>query len=102
MKKRGYYIVGDEFIPDFINNEEREVNLILWHSHIIAYALKYNFEVLAQEEAHTLLDDIYGGREHPSYKNKAQIDCILKEAPLLDSLTQEENLAPAKKKHKNF
>jgi SAM-dependent methyltransferase len=98
MKKRGYYIVGDEFIPDFINNEEREVNLILWHSHIIAYALKYNFEALAQEEVQTLLDDIYGGREHPLSKNKAQIDCVLREAPILNSLTQEESLAPAKKK----
>jgi SAM-dependent methyltransferase len=102
MKKRGYYIVGDEFIPDFINNEEREVNLILLHSHIIAYALKYNFEALAQEEAQTLLDDIYGGREHPPSKNKAQIDRVLKVAPLLNSLIQEDNLTPTKKRAKAF
>jgi SAM-dependent methyltransferase len=98
MKKRGYYIVGDEFIPDFINNEEREVNLILWHSHIVAYALKYNFEAFAQEEAQTLLDDIYGGRGPSYHKNKEQVDRVLENAPLLDSLIQEDHLTPAKKK----
>jgi hypothetical protein len=40
--------------------------------------LSQGYNYLANEEAKTLLDDIYEGRQEPSIKNHAQIECVLK------------------------
>lgn len=96
LKSNGYYIVGDEFIAEYYNNQEREINLVLWYSHIISHAFRNEYFYLAQEEAKTLLDDIYEGHIHKPYKNKEQITFTLKQANIIDRLTREGELSKAR------
>lgn len=78
LRPGGIYIISDEFIPDYNNEAEREINLVIWYSHIIASALKMGYSGLAKEEAKTLLDDIYEGREDISLsKTQEQIELVL-------------------------
>lgn len=54
----GVYILGDEFLPSYENEEGRRLRCVTWYSHIIANALKKGEDLLAREEAKTLLDDL--------------------------------------------
>lgn len=74
----GTYILSDEFLPDYDTEEEREIKAIIWYSHIIDHAKRHNFDYLAQEEAKTLLDDLFEGfSENLGYKSQKQISKIL-------------------------
>ena len=42
----GIYIIGDEFLPDYRNERERQINAIVWYSHIIGNALNKGYEYL--------------------------------------------------------
>jgi len=81
----GIYILSDEFLPDYKNEDERERKAIIWYSHIIAHALLHNYDYLAREEAKTLLDDIYEGRSSPQIKSNAQIDFVLSQVTSIDA-----------------
>lgn len=85
LKSGGVYIIGDEFIPEYSSPEEREERLVVWYSHIIAHALNNNYTYLAEEEAKTLLDDLYEGRTEKNLKSKQQIDFILSRVSDIDS-----------------
>lgn len=102
LKKGGYYIVGDEFIADYKTNDERETNLVLWYCHIIANALKKGFDFLAQEEAKTLLDDIYEGRIEPNIKSSDQIGLVLKFSTEIEDFLKQKKLDLAKTAARDF
>lgn len=88
LKEGGLYILSDEVLPDYTTPEEREERVIVWYSHIIAHALLHGYQYLAQEEAKTLLDDLYEGRSSTHIKNAQQIDFIQQIAPEIDGLAR--------------
>jgi SAM-dependent methyltransferase len=93
----GYYIVSDEYIPDYENEYDRSVLLVVWYSHIISHALKSGYDYLAEEEAKTLLDDLQEGTKEFSYKTKEQIKVILSKVDAINSFAESHNLITAKK-----
>jgi SAM-dependent methyltransferase len=92
LRPGGIYVLSDEFLPEYRDTEERERRVIVWYCHIIAHALLHNYNYLAQEEAKTLLDDLYEGRQAPHLKNTDQINYVLSKASIIDSFAREGNL----------
>lgn len=84
----GVYILSDEFLPDYSDNDDREIKAIIWYSHVISHALKHNFVYLAKEEAKTLIDDIYEGRGSSAPKSPAQINLVTSRAVEIDNLNK--------------
>lgn len=79
LTPNGVYILSDEFLPDYDTEEERKINAIVWYSHVIDHASQHGFHYLAQEEAKTLIDDLFEGQpELFSYKSIDHIDLVLK------------------------
>lgn len=69
ISEGGFYIISDEFLPDYADEQDRKIKAIVWYSHIISNAISgSNFE-LAREEAKTLLDDI---AEDKQFNNKSE------------------------------
>ena len=81
----GVYFLSDEFLPDYQSEEEREAKVIIWYSHIIAHALLHGYNYLAQEEAKTLLDDLYEGRSSLHVKSVEQIKYVLSRVSAIDN-----------------
>jgi len=102
LRDDGYYIVGDEYIPDYKNNLERELLLVIWYCHIIAHAIKHEHLYLAQEEAKTLLDDLQEGRTEENIKTMSQINLVLDFAPKIDELARASNFQEAREKANLF
>lgn len=85
LKDYGIYILSDEFLTHYTNEEDREKKTVIWHAHIITDAIKNNFDYLAQEEAKTLLDDLYEGRANKGIKTKDQIRFVLSIVETIDN-----------------
>jgi SAM-dependent methyltransferase len=96
LEPGGYYIVSDEFIPNYHTPREREINLTLWYSHVIHHALKHGYMQLAQEEAKIFLDDIQEGRETKKIKSTEQIKAILANVKNIDAYATSGELSKAK------
>lgn len=92
LKSGGYYILGDEFLPNYTNETEREIRLVIWYSHIIADAIKHNYNYLAAEEAKTLLDDLEAGRHSDAIKTNEQIEFVLSHATTIDIVARNNNM----------
>ncbi len=56
-------VIWDEYIPEFLNEDDRRNKLSLFYAHIIWEARNGGFEILAEEEAKNLIDDITGWEE---------------------------------------
>lgn len=96
LKPGGYYILSDEFIPDYTDEHDRNLKLVVWYSHIISNAQKNGFNYLAQEEAKILLDDLQEGRALDfGYKSENQIKAVVAQANAIDKAAIENNLAQA-------
>lgn len=91
LKDGGYYILSDEFLAPYADSIDRESKVVVWHAHIIADALKNNFLYLAQEEAKTLLDDLFEGRTSKSIKSQEQIDFVLSKVQSIDEAAQSDD-----------
>ncbi|HSX25101.1 MAG TPA: class I SAM-dependent methyltransferase [Candidatus Andersenbacteria bacterium] len=76
LYRYGVYIVGDEFLPHYIDAEERLVRAVIWYFLIIWDALMRNMDKLAIEEAKTLLDDLAEGTQSHVIKTEAQIELV--------------------------
>lgn len=85
LRPGGIYIVSDEFLAEYDTNNPmgRLVQTVIWHSHIIAHALDHGHEVLAVEEAKTLLDDTAGGHD-TNIKSEKQIKDVLRVVRAID------------------
>jgi SAM-dependent methyltransferase len=83
IRRGGYYVVGDEFLPQYSNNKQRQVRAVAWYSYVIASALQGGFHELAREEAKTLLDDLQFGKD--TGKSEKQITLVLESAPRLQN-----------------
>ena len=92
----GYYILADEFLPDYIDEQEREVNLVVWYAHIISQALKHSYRELALEEAKILLDDILKQRQCDDNHSLEQIQMVLNDAPEIADAANYRNIDIAK------
>lgn len=84
LKDDGYYILSDEFLSHYTDLKDREKKCVIWHAHIIADAIRNNFNYLAQEEAKTLLDDLFEGRTSKQIKSNDQIRFVLSKVELID------------------
>lgn len=102
LKEGGFYILTDEFIPNYNNPKDREIKIVIWYSHIIAHAIKHKFTYLAQEETKTLLDDLFEGRTNKPIKSQEQIDLVLSKAVSIDEASRENNLEAAKRLAEEF
>lgn len=102
LRNGGYYILVDEFIPDYETPQERELKIVIWYSHVIAHAIKHNHSYLAQEESKILLDDLYEGRSHINFKNQEQIELILSYVGPIDQAACNNNLIKAEELSKEF
>jgi SAM-dependent methyltransferase len=91
----GYYVLSDEFIPDYSNEFERTIKLIIWYAHVIHYAMKSNFMYLAQEEAKTMLDDLHEGSGDPGFKNTQQIQFVLEAVEHINAAAMGDDLKMA-------
>ena len=87
----GVYIISDEFIPDYTDENERDYSLAIWYSHVISHAIKNGFDYLALEEAHIFLDDLLEGRIEQLYKNEDQIQIVLASVSEISNATIEAN-----------
>jgi len=88
LKDDGYYILSDEFLSHYTDLKDREKKTTIWHAHIIADAIRNNFDYLAQEEAKTLLDDLFEGRTSKQIKSSDQIRFVLSKVELIDEAAQ--------------
>jgi SAM-dependent methyltransferase len=88
LKDNGYYILSDEFLAHYSDPVDRERKDVIWHAHIIADAIKNNFSYLAQEEAKTLLDDLFEGRACQQIKSRDQIHFVLSKVEMIDEAAQ--------------
>ncbi len=88
LKRDGVYIVGDEYLPDYSNDDERLVRAAIWYSHIINAALQGNHQQLAVEEAKTLIDDLAEGTQEGVVKSEAQINLVLDSVSLIDRVAR--------------
>lgn len=98
LKQGGYYIISDEFLPEYLNEADREIKAIIWYAHVIEHAITHNFVYLAQEEAKTLIDDLFEG--HPEiacYKTKAQLDLVLNAVKQINSAAINKDFETAEK-----
>ncbi|MCE3230609.1 MAG: Methyltransferase domain [Alphaproteobacteria bacterium] len=102
LKYGGYYILSDEFIPNYADEKEREIKIVIWYSHIIAHAIKHNFNYLAQEEAKTLLDDLFEGRINKNIKSQEQIEFVLSNVKSIDQSARIGKLDMASKLAEEF
>jgi len=89
LKDGGAYILGDENPAEYINPEDRLLKLIIWYAHIISNAKSSGFNYLAQEEAKTLLDDLYENYDNEAVKSKEQIDLVLNWVDKIDEASSE-------------
>jgi cyclopropane fatty-acyl-phospholipid synthase-like methyltransferase len=100
LAAEGVYILSDEFLPEYTDEVHRQLKAVIWYSHIITSAKRLKYDYLAQEEAKTLLDDLYEGEEHhDDVKTEEQIRLVLEhctnidQAALLGEIAQAEKLA---------
>lgn len=70
MKPDGILIIGDEFIRDYRDEDDRKQHVCAFYAHIIAEALKGGFRTLAEEEAKNLIDDVLTGEEGAGHMNE--------------------------------
>lgn len=102
LKKGGYYILIDEFIPSYDNTQERELRVVVWYSHVIASAIKRNYNYLAQEESKIFLDDLYEGRANDNIKSQEQINLVLSRVEPIDQAARTGDLDKAQELSKEF
>lgn len=97
LKTGGVYVLGDEYLPEYSNNNERRIKAVMWYSHIISNALSSGFNYLAQEEAKTLLDDLSENHDHEAVKSNEQIKLVLENAILIEDANKSGSLQMAEK-----
>lgn len=88
----GYYILIDEFLPNYVNSKDREIKVVIWYSHIIGNAIKNNYSYLAQEESKIMLDDLFEGRKANNIKSRDQISFVLSKVSAIDQSSTQGNL----------
>lgn len=88
IKSEGIYVLGDEFLPSYSNTFERQTRAIGWYSHVIVAAISAGHNVLAKEEAKTLLDDLFNGLH--LQKSTKHIELVLEKAPAINELYSKE------------
>ncbi len=64
LKPNGILVIGDEFIRDYKDEEQRKIFVAQFYCHIIHEALKGGFIELAKEEAKNLIDDAFSGTNY--------------------------------------
>jgi hypothetical protein len=89
MSDHGFYIVSDEFLPNYTDEKDRKIKAIVWYSHIIANAISGSNLELAREETKTLLDDIADNKQ-VNYKSEEIISLVMENSTLID---QDQKLA---------
>lgn len=97
MSEGGVYILGDEFLPDYHDEEERRVKAVIWYAHIISNAIKKGHNYLAQEEAKTLIDDLNEADIPDSIKTQDQIQLVLKRVQKIEAASASKDLKNANK-----
>lgn len=76
LARGGIYIISDEMVAYYENEEERYVRLCIWYAHIITAALRRGYERLAVAEMETLLDDLFEGSGKRAIKDTEQMRLV--------------------------
>lgn len=103
LTKDGVYILSDEFLPEYVTEDERKTKAVIWYSHVIASAKRLHQDYLAQEEAKTLLDDLYeGNEEFDEVKSQEQIRLVLDVCTAIDQEARNGSIQEADRLAKEF
>jgi|GEM_PF-2348606 SAM-dependent methyltransferase len=102
LKEGGCYILSDEFVPHYTDNNDRNTKLVIWYSHIIAHALRNSYNFLATEEAKTLLDDLQEGAEDKGIKSQEQLNLVLSYVEKIDVAAKSDNMSQSEEYAENF
>lgn len=92
----GIYVVADEFLSEYRNEDERKINAVVWYSHVIASAKRAGHDYLAEEEAKTLLDDL-NEASNDSMKSRDQIALVLDSCDAIKTTDQARDFLSALK-----
>lgn len=84
LRSDGILIIGDEFIAEYKNEDERRLNAGKFYLHIIDEARKGGFDELAEEEAKNLIDDILSGEEGAGFGDEPLFQAIYEKAELFN------------------
>ena len=95
LKAGGAYIIGDEFLPEYTDENDRHLKAVIWYSHIIANGKKQGYGYLAQEEAKTLLDDLNEGTGGEGIKSPEQIALVLNSVEAINDAAMSDDLPKA-------
>lgn len=76
LSEKGRIIIGDEFVPDYISEEDRVLNVVGLYAYVIASALRANHQSLADIESKNMVDDISAGLPGAGHSNPALIAYI--------------------------
>jgi phospholipid N-methyltransferase len=70
LRENGVYIVGDELVSHYTNEQERKISLLRYHSTIVYLAKQFGYPDVAELEIQSLLSGIYQIGE---FKRSAQL-----------------------------
>jgi len=101
LKTDGLYLVGDEFLPEYTVENDRQIKAVIWYSHIISGALNKNFDTLAREEVKTFLDDIFADKLN-NFKSDNLINFVLNQTQEINNLALNKDQNRAKVKAKEL
>lgn len=101
LAEGGAYVVSDEFLPEYVGEDERRRKAVIWYCHVIAAAKRTGHIALAEEEAKTLLDDLAESAKSDDVKSRAQLASVMSGCDSVDKaartgdVTRAEQLADA-------
>ncbi|MFA5934188.1 MAG: class I SAM-dependent methyltransferase [Candidatus Paceibacterota bacterium] len=84
LKSDGILVIGDEFIRDYKDAEERLLFVTEFYCHIIDEARKGGFDELAEEEAKNLVDDAFSDTEYAGYMTQECLGHIYNYARMIN------------------
>lgn len=102
LSKGGIYILSDEFVPNYVNNQDRDIKLVIWYAHVIAHADRHGYKFLAREEAKTFLDDIQEGSQEHGVKSEEQIQLVLDHVQEIDQAARINDMVTANSYAQDF
>ncbi len=86
LKPDGILIIGDEFIRNYEDEEQRKIFVAQFYCHVIHEALKGGFTELAKEEAKNLIDDAFSGTNYAGLATDETIKHIFSYCGLINQM----------------
>lgn len=86
LKDDGIFVIGDEFIRYYEDEEQRKIFVAQFYCHIIHEAIKGGFIKLAEEEAKNLIDDAFSGTNYAGLATEETIKHIFNYCGMINQM----------------